>query len=108
MDAVRIVEPDPGRRGPQAFFRAPDRARRANVHLRIVGRGNQRYALLFRDYLLAYPSTAAAYGELERRLASVAPDVDAYSDLRDPACDLIYLAAEEWAADTDWRAGPDG
>ena len=72
----------------------------------MAGNANQRYALLFRDYLRAHPSTAEAYGSLKRGLAAVAPDVDAYSDLKDPACDLIYLAAEDWAAATGWDPGP--
>jgi len=40
--------------------------------------------------------------ELQARTAEVAPSLDAYADLKDPACDLIYLAAEEWAAATSW------
>ena len=32
--------------------------------------------------------------------------LDAYADLKDPACDLIYLAAEEWARARKWDPGP--
>lgn len=79
--------------------------RRVNLHLRVAGRANQRYALLFRDYLRAHPDTAAAYGEFKRR-ASTLPleSVGEYADLKDPVCDLIYLPAEEWAARTGWTS----
>jgi hypothetical protein len=29
-----------------------------------------------------------------------------YPEVKDPAVDLIYLAAEDWAAATNWQAGP--
>ena len=44
-------------------------APRANVHLRLEGRYNQRYALLCRDYLRAHPAAARAYGEAKLSLA---------------------------------------
>ncbi|MEI8411175.1 MULTISPECIES: GrpB family protein [unclassified Kribbella] len=77
--------------------------RRVNLHVRVAGRANQRYALLFRDYLRSHPETAAAYGEFKRRAAALPLEsVGDYSDLKDPVCDLIYLPAEEWAARTGW------
>jgi GrpB-like predicted nucleotidyltransferase (UPF0157 family) len=80
--------------------------RRANVHVRVAGRANQRYALLFRDYLRVHPLTAEAYGELKRRLAAEISDRRVYADVKDPACDLIALAAEDWAERTGWTPGP--
>jgi len=74
--------------------------------VRVQGRANQRYALLFRDYLRANPATAAAYAELKRRLAQHLADPDTYPDVKDPAVDLIYLAAEAWASSTHWQTGP--
>ena len=79
--------------------------RRVNLHLRVAGRANQRYALLFRDYLRAHPDTAAAYGEFKRRAATLPLEsIGEYADLKDPVCDLIYLPAEDWAARTGWTA----
>jgi len=77
----------------------------ANIHVRITGRLNQRYPLLFRDYLRCHPATADAYAELKRRLAANLADPDTYPDVKDPAVDLIYLAAEEWAIATGWVVG---
>lgn len=88
------------------LFMPPPGQRRTHTHARVQGRANQRYALLFRDYLRAHPATAAAYAELKRRLAQHLADPQMYPDVKDPAVDLIYLAAEEWAAATHWQAGP--
>lgn len=87
-------------------FKPSNNQRPTNLHVRIAGHANQRYALLFRDYLRAHSSSAAAYAELKRRLAQNIADPDTYPDVKDPAVDLIYFAAEEWAAATRWQPGP--
>ena len=79
--------------------------RRVNVHVRQAGKPNQRYALLFRDYLRAHPASAAAYAELKRRLAQHLADLEFYADVKDPACDLIAVAAEDWAKQVGWEPG---
>jgi GrpB-like predicted nucleotidyltransferase (UPF0157 family) len=84
------------------FFQAKS-GRPVNLHVRIAGRPNQRYALLFRDYLRAHPEAAAAYATLKRALAALGIDRGVYADVKDPACDLIFIAAEDWAAQTGWR-----
>ena len=101
----------PGADGPEAdwqkrFFNPP--TGRANVHVRVEGRPNQRYALLFRDYLRANTLAAEAYAELKRRLARELPDIATYADVKDPACDLIAVAAEAWAVETAWEPPPNG
>jgi GrpB-like predicted nucleotidyltransferase (UPF0157 family) len=48
---------------------SPPGTRRVNVHVRVAGWPNQRYALLFRDYLRVHPRAAAAYAGLRRALA---------------------------------------
>ena len=88
------------------YFDPPLNQRRTHTHVRVQGRSNQRYALLFRDYLRAHPATAAAYAELKRRLAHNLADARTYPDVKDPAVDLIFLAAEEWATAIHWRMGP--
>ena len=89
------------------FFSEPVGSRRVNLHVRVEGRANQRYPLLFRDYLRAHPDSAHAYAMLKRDLAALlASDLERYADVKDAACDLIYLAAEEWAAATGWAPGP--
>ncbi len=85
----------------------PEGHRLTNVHVRVAGAANQRYALLFRDYLRTHPGSAAAYAETKRRLAHYLPDNrQAYVTIKDPVCDLIIAAAEAWAAVTHWQPGP--
>jgi GrpB-like predicted nucleotidyltransferase (UPF0157 family) len=97
-------------RGPETdwekwYFNPPAGQRRRHIHVRVSGRPNQRYPLLFRDYLRTHPATAESYAELKRRLADGLVDPFTYPDVKDPAVDLIYLAAEEWAAATGWQMG---
>lgn len=87
------------------LFSEPVNERRINLHVRVVGRPNQRYPLLFRDYLIAHPQMAAAYGELKKRLAAGLADSADYAVVKDPAVDLIYLAAESWSESVVWRPG---
>ncbi len=96
-----------GWRGPRSewaklVFGPPDGERLSNVHVRVQGRANERYALLFRDYLRADEGARRAWGELKRRLASEVPDLSAYGRIKDPATDVVVLAAECWAAQVGW------
>lgn len=85
----------------------PEGQRPANLHIRVNGRANQRYALLFRDYLRQHPAAAHAYAAVKHRLAHFLPNnLHAYADIKDPVCDLIMQSAEKWAAETGWQPGP--
>jgi GrpB-like predicted nucleotidyltransferase (UPF0157 family) len=89
------------------FFRAPEGQRRTNLHIRQARRANQRYALLFRDYLRSDPRVAGAYKQVKEVLAQLHPeDLDAYYDVKDPVCDIIMAAAERWAIETSYAPGP--
>jgi GrpB-like predicted nucleotidyltransferase (UPF0157 family) len=87
------------------FFHKPQ-PRKVNLHVRVAGKANQRYALLFRDYLRTHPASAEAYARLKRMLAANLANLDIYADVKDPACDLIAIAAEAWAKQTQWKANP--
>ncbi len=88
------------------IFKPGQGMRPANVHVRIEGRANQRYALLFRDYLRSHPAAAQAYGQVKTALARYhADDVDAYYAIKDPVCDIIVSEAQEWASQTHWTPG---
>ena len=105
---IRADHVPPGdTRGPGAwekrYFRAPAAWRPTHLHVRAVGRANQRYALLFRDHLRHAPAAAAAYAAVKLALARLHPeDADAYYDVKDPVCDLVMDAAERWAAHAGW------
>jgi len=84
-------------------FSPPGDERVCNVHVREVGHANQRYALLFRDYLRANVAAATTWLEMKRRLAEQYPDdLAMYGYLKDAATDLLMLDAERWAAETGW------
>ena len=88
------------------YFREADGDRATHIHVRVAGRANQRYALLFRDYLRTHAETAFAYATFKRRLGALLEDTGVYADTKDPVCDLIMLPAEQWAAQTLWQPGP--
>jgi GrpB-like predicted nucleotidyltransferase (UPF0157 family) len=101
----------PGERLPAGswskwLFKPPADLRPVNVHVRLSGHPNQRYALLFRDYFRSHPATAQSYAELKLRLAQNLADPQTYPDMKDPAVDLIFFAAEDWVASTGWQPGP--
>lgn len=78
--------------------------RRANVHIRKAGNPNQRYALLFRDYLRAHPNSAATIALIKQQLAHYhGDDKMAYYAIKDPVYDLIWDAAQAWAEQSDWQ-----
>lgn len=86
------------------FMREPEGERRSHIHIRERGRLNQRYALLFRDYLRASAEVAAAYERLKRRAAAFFPDdINEYLALKDPMLRVIYEAASLWADRIGWE-----
>ena len=90
------------------FMREPEGERRAHVHIRELGRFNQRYALLFRDYLRASEEVRASYEILKRRAAELFPDdIDGYQRLKDPVLHIIYAAASLWAEKVAWTPDQD-
>lgn len=98
--------PPPGMALAQAglakrFFQSQGRP--ANLHIRVAGRFNQRYALLFRDYLRTHPLATGAYASIKQRLVTwFSEDDDAYYEIKDPVCDIIIAAALDWATMTGW------
>jgi GrpB-like predicted nucleotidyltransferase (UPF0157 family) len=99
--------PGPASEWEKRYFQPPEGLRPTHLHVRAYGRANQRYALLFRDYLRTHPVAAGAYAEIKLSLARYHPENwDAYYDIKDPVCDVIWSAAEEWTRMTGWEPGP--
>jgi GrpB-like predicted nucleotidyltransferase (UPF0157 family) len=99
--------PEGAQAGPEVwrkrYARELDGERRTHVHIRVQGWPNERYPVLFRDYLRANAAAARSYATIKRELARRhADDVDAYYDVKDPVMDLIMDAAERWAAQSAW------
>lgn len=86
------------------YFRPPASQRPTHLHVRALGRPNQRYPILFRDYLRIHPVASAAYAQIKVNLSQRHPDdVDFYYDIKDPLCDIVIDAAEDWARVTSWQ-----
>lgn len=85
------------------LWRRRGSGRDVNLHVRLAGSGNERLALLFRDWFRAHPAAVPAYAAFKRALADAAPDLGPYTAVKDPVVDLVIAAAEEWAAATGWR-----
>ncbi len=81
---------------------AADPGRPANVHVRVDGRPNQRFALLFVDWLTANPGVRDDYLAAKRK-ALAAPD---YADAKEPWFLDAYWRARAWAETTGWHLPP--
>ena len=88
----------------KCYAREKEGQRRTHIHIREQGCLNQRYALLFRDYLRASEGTRLAYQLIKQRLAQLFPEsIDGYLFIKDPVMDLMFVAAENWAKLTNWQ-----
>ena len=90
------------------YMREPEGERRTHLHIREHGRFNQRYALLFRDYLRSSEVVRAEYELLKRRASQLFPEsIDGYLFLKDPVFHIIYEAASLWAEKVGWSVDDD-
>jgi GrpB-like predicted nucleotidyltransferase (UPF0157 family) len=102
------IPPGLDRAGEQwlKWFFKPASGRPVNLHVRLAGKLNQRYPLLFRDYLRTHEASALAYALVKSALARLhSNDIEAYYAVKDPVCDIIMIAAEAWASQTRWNLG---
>ncbi|MCV7157687.1 dephospho-CoA kinase [Mycolicibacterium brisbanense] len=81
------------------FHASADPGRPTNVHVRVDGWPNQRFALLFRDWLQANPAVQPEYLEI-KRAAMGAPD---YTEAKEPWFMDAYQRAWLWADTTGWQ-----
>ena len=89
------------------YFREPEGAKRTHIHVREMNRKNQKYPLLFRDFLRNNETSMKLYELIKIRLAELFPDrIDAYLYIKDPACDVIMQSAINWKRETNWQLGP--
>ena len=58
--------------------------------------------------MCAHPEAVIAYSAIKRSLAAAIPDLDTYTEVKDPIVDLVIVAAEEWAVVTGWRTSTQG
>ena len=78
---------------PKRLHASADPGRPTHVHIRVDGSPNQRFALLFVDWLNANPGVRADYLDAKRHHGTAAWILDAYG------------RAQSWAEGTDWCPG---
>ena len=103
IEPWNAVETSFGTACEKLVFAPPVGERPCNVHVRVDGEPNTRFALLFRDYLRASPGALEAWGEFKMRLAARVPDLADYGRIKAPATEVLMQAASAWAA-TDYGA----
>lgn len=96
------LDDDPGRWAKRIWSRRGHPEGDVNLHVRLAGSPNERLALLFRDWLRAHPAAVPAYAAFKLALADAVPDLEAYTEVKDPVVDLVMTVAETWAAETGW------
>jgi GrpB-like predicted nucleotidyltransferase (UPF0157 family) len=89
----------------QVFAPAPG-GRPCNIHVRVHGGPNVRYALLFRDYLTADREAASGWGRFKMRLAQSVTDLADYGQIKAPAQEILMQSAQRWARDQGWQPQP--
>ena len=101
-------EADPAVWGKR-FHGNADPGRPANVHVRVDGWTNQKFALLFRDWLRADSAVATEYSGIKRRASEAAAGItdysaaiEAYENAKAPWFDVAYRRAWQWAEETNW------
>ena len=96
------VSDDPTRWAKRFWSRRGHPDGHVNLHVRLAGSPNERLALLFRDWLRAHPAAVPAYASFKLALAQAVPDLDAYTEIKDPVVDLLTTVAEPWALEQGW------
>ena len=101
-------EGDEARHWKKRFFKEGDGERSTNIHVREEGRLNQRYPLLFRDFLRNNATVRMGYEQIKVRLSEIFPEsIDGYLYIKDPLMDIIFEGATVWAKNTGWLPSDD-
>jgi GrpB-like predicted nucleotidyltransferase (UPF0157 family) len=103
QDHVPAGYDDPPERWAKRLWNKPEPGgERVILHCRRAGAPNERLALLFRDWFRAHPAAVPGYARFKRVLAAAVPDLEVYTDVKDPVVDLVIAVAEEWAVASGW------
>ena len=101
-DTPHSIDPDP-EHWRKRFHQAADPGRLVNLHVRVSGSPGWRFALLFRDWLLAEDEVRAEYLRIKQAAAAAHPeDRHAYAEAKEPWFAGALPTAEDWARRTGW------
>lgn len=101
------VEVSFGHECEKLVFAPPVGERFSNVHVRVDGAPNARFALLFRDYLRSNDDMRNAWGAFKASIAQDVSDLSAYGQIKAPATDALMAAANAWDERISGRPMPD-
>ena len=101
------AEPTPGGPCPKLVFAPPAGERASNVHVVAAGSEAARRKLLFRDFLRASDTARDAWGGFKQRLAAMAADIYQYGQAKAGPSEILLIAAESWASQTQWAPSDD-
>ena len=87
---------------PKLVFAPPAGERASNIHVAEAGGEAARRKLLFRDFLRANDTVRDAWGGFKQHLAVMAGDVYQYGQAKAGPTEILLIAAESWAHQTQW------
>jgi dephospho-CoA kinase len=96
------AEPTPGGPCPKLVFAPPQGERASNIHVVEAASEAARRKLLFRDFLRANDTARDAWGDFKQRLAAMAVDIYQYGQAKAGPTEILLIAAESWARQTQW------
>jgi GrpB-like predicted nucleotidyltransferase (UPF0157 family) len=100
------VETTPGGPSLKLVFAPPEGERASNIHVVEAGSEAARRKLLFRDFLRAHDTARDAWGDFKQRLAAMTTDVYQYGQAKAGPTEILMIAAESWAHQTQWSPPP--
>ena len=96
------AEPTPAGPWPKLVFAPPEDGRASNIHVVEAASPAARRKLLFRDFLRANDTARDAWSDFKHRLAAMASDVYQYGQAKAGPTEILLIAAESWARQTQW------
>lgn len=102
-DDPKPTDPDPAH-WAKRYHNNADPGRTVNLHVRVEGWPNWRYALLFPDWLRANPDARADYERHKIALAAEHGSYGAYAEAKEPWFGRALPMAEAWANQAGWSA----
>jgi dephospho-CoA kinase len=103
-DEPKPTDPDPAH-WAKRYHNNADPGRTVNLHVRVAGWPNWRYALLFRDWLRADGSARWSYERHKLALVAAHPSYSEYAEAKEPWFAEALPQADAWAAQTGWTVG---
>jgi GrpB-like predicted nucleotidyltransferase (UPF0157 family) len=96
------AEAAPGGPCPKLVFAPPAGERASNIHVLEAASEAARRKLLFRDFLREHDMARDAWSDFKQRLAAMATDIYQYGQAKAGPTEILMIAAESWAAQTQW------